>query len=149
MESRLLRIGWIVMLIVGALCFFLGLYFIADPVSLMEPKFEQMAGQSWADFVAANPTATVDYIQMEKRLLGIAQVAMAVFVVMVTLFAYRKGQRWSWYSLLAAGVIYWAGFLIHFMVTTGDLKPPPIIALVLLVIALALPAKNILTQKSS
>ena len=137
------------MLIVGALWFFLGLFFIADPVSFMEPKFERLAGQSWADFVAANPVATVDYIQMEKRLLGIAQVATAALVVVVTLFGYRRGQKWSWYSLLAAGLIYWAGFLIHFMITTGDLKPPPIIALVLLVIALALPAKNILTQKSS
>ena len=136
------------MLILGVFWAFFGLFFIADPGSLLEPKFEQLGGQSWADFVAANPAATVDYIQMEKRLLGIAQLAIAALVVTVTLFGYRRGQRWSWYVLLAAGVIYWAGFLIHFMVTTGDLKPPPIIALVLLVIALALPAKNILTQKS-
>lgn len=137
------------MLILGVLWIFFGLFFIIDPGSLVEPQFEQLAGQSWADFVTANPEATIDYLQMEKRLLGIAQLAIAVLVVVVTLFGYRSGQKWSWYSLLAAGVIYWAGFLIHFLITTGDLKTPPIIGLVLLVIALALPAKNILTQKSN
>ena len=148
MEGRLLRIGWIIMLLLVAYGVFLGLACISDPVGVMEPDFESTTGQSWAGFIAANPAATVNYVQMEMVFQGIALLAIAVLFLLVTLFAYRRGQRWSWYTLLAGGIIYWVGLLIQHTFIAAD-PIWPIIGLVLLVIALVLPAKSILTQKSS
>ena len=148
MESRLVRIGWIVMLVLGAYWAFCGFYCIAAPGAILEPMFEQMAGQSWVSFVAANPLATADFVQMEITLDGIAQLALAALLVAITLTGYRRGQKWSWYGLLAGGMIYWVGFLIHHLIIEAD-PMIPIIGLVLLVIALAVPAKDMLTKKSS
>jgi len=114
----------------------------------LERAWEQSTGQSWAAFIAANPAATVEFVETSMRTAGIAQLTIGVLVVLVALFAYRRGQKWSWYSLLAGGIIYWVGFLIHEIIAGGPL-PWVIAGLVLLIIALAVPAKSILAQKSS
>ncbi len=124
------------------------MFCISRPVGLLEPEFEQIAGQSWASFVAANPAATADFVKMSMVLHGIAHLALAALVIALALFAYRRAQKWSWYGILAGGMIYWVGMLIQHIIIVGNLMIP-IIGLVLLVIALAVPAKVILTQKSS
>lgn len=147
MESRLLRIGWIVMLILGVYWFLGSIYWLVALVPGMT-EFEQTAGQSWESFVAANTPAVADWAKMALVLHGITLIAYAVLVIPITLYAYRRGQKWSWYTLLASGLIYHLGMLIHHIITGANLSIP-IIGLVLLVIALAVPAKDILTQKSS
>ena len=146
MGSRSLRIGWIVMLIMGVL--FIGSAVMSLTGGTIGRAFEQMSGQSWESFVAANPAQTSDFVKGSMRVDGVATLAIAVLVITVTLFAYRKGQKWSWYSLMAVGIIFWVGFLIHEIIGGGPIQWV-IAGLVLLIIALAVPAKAILTQKSS
>ena len=148
MEGRLLRIGWIVMLIVGAFWVFSGIYWMAAHVGGMTAEFEQTAGQSWESFIAANPAATADWARMSNVLQGAKQLAAAILIIGITLYAYRKGQTWSWYTLLAGGLIIFVSMLIHHIIIGAKLIIP-IIGLVLLVIGLAVPAKDILTQKAS
>ena len=111
----------------------------------LDRAWEQMSGQSWESFVAANPATTTDFVQGGMKMDGVSTLAIAALVITITLFAYRKGQKWSWYSLLAGGIIYWVGFLIFEIVAGGPI-PWVIAGLVLLIIALAVPAKTILTQ---
>ena len=143
MEGKSIRFGWIVMLILGI--FLIAASFYSFSGGWLERAWEQQAGQPWADFVAANPAATVDFVQGSMKMDGIAQLAIGVLILLVTIFAYRKGQKWSWYSLLAGGIIYWVGFLIFEIISGGPL-PWALAGLVLLIIALAVPAKSILTQ---
>ena len=148
MAGRAVRFGWIVMLILGIYWLGFGVYKIVDPGVLLESGFEEIAGQSWAAFVAANPAATVELIEMLVINMAIAQVAIAAFVLMLTLFGYRRGQKWAWYSLLVGNIIILVGILISSILSSLDFRMP-IIGLVLLIIALAVPAKSILTQQSS
>lgn len=145
MESRLLRIGWIVLLVLGI--FWIASSFYTLSGGWQERAWEQMTGQAWSSFAASNPAATAQHISMSARMDGVAQLAMGALVVMIVLFAYRRGQKWSWYALLAGGIIYWLGFLIFEIIAGGPI-PWVVLGLILLIVGLALPAKDILTQKS-
>ena len=145
MESRAVRIGWIVMLILGVYWgIFGGLFMIASPEVTVHAPFESSTGQSWESFVAANTPAAIDHINWAFIMHGVKQLAEGVLIIGIALYAYRRRQKWSWYTLLASGLIIWVSMLF-----SGATPMVPVIALVLLIIALAVPAKDILVQKSS
>jgi hypothetical protein len=84
-----------------------------------------------------------------KRLIGIERLGTALLIVIIIQNSYRKAEKWSWYALLIAGTITWGSVLgeriaIGYIATTG--VATPIIGLTLLVIGLALPAKEIFTS---
>ncbi|MCP8311127.1 MAG: hypothetical protein L6N94_06485, partial [Candidatus Methylarchaceae archaeon HK01M] len=65
--------------------------------------------------------------------------------------SYSKAEKWSWYALLIAGIILW-GSLIGYRIVIGYLAPSIvtfIIGLVLFVVGITLPAKAILSKKST
>ncbi len=141
MESRLLRIGWIVMLILGVWWVICGITMIAAPEVAVRAPFESSTGQSWESFVAANTPATIDHINWAYTTHATKQIAEGALIILIALYAYRRGQKWSWYALLIFGLIIWVTMLF-----SGANPMIPVISLVLLVIALAVPAKDILTQ---
>jgi len=61
------------------------------------------------------------------------------------LIPYRKGEKWSWYSLLIIGGLYIAGMLILTYVGMSSHALVSIIMALLWIVGLALPAKEILS----
>jgi hypothetical protein len=145
MQSRAVSFGWIVMLILGIFWLYLGIYKLIDPEIMIESWFETMGDQSWAAFVAANPEATVDFVQLLVISLGTTQLAIAAFVLIITLYGYRRGEKWAWYTLLVGNIILFASMLISGILNSMNLNMS-VLGLVLLIIALAVPAKKILSQ---
>jgi uncharacterized membrane protein HdeD (DUF308 family) len=45
------------------------------------------------------------------RAIGVASIGMGLFGVMITLFAYRRGERWAWFILWYYPVFWSAHFL--------------------------------------
>ena len=148
MESKSVRIGWIVMLILGVWWIFCGITMIAAPQVSFHAPYESATGLSWESVVAANAPATIDYINGLWYSHAVYVIAQAALIILIALYAYRRGQKWSWYALLAGGVVLWGGMLIHHIII-GAWLIIPIISLVLLAIALAVPAKDILTKKAT
>jgi len=110
MQSRLLTIGWILMLI-------LGIERIALSVTLVATGF--------GDAHAGTLFATI----------GVATVG-------ISLGSYRKAEKWSWWTLLAIGLMP----LLYCTIVHG-LMPGNIVDWVLFILAIALPAKAILGKK--
>jgi len=149
-QSSSVRIGWIVMLILGILLGTMGLMVVfATEAMFLLPDFEAFTAKNWSDFLADYPKAGELFI-IVARLLGAVLLMAALFIILVAWKSYRKAQKWSWYTLLITGILGWGGGLASdIAIGRAEAIVFPIIGIVLLVIGLAVPAKAILSNKST
>lgn len=113
--------------------------------------FAAYTGQPYSDFLATNPQPAELWL-LTKRLIGVERLMTSLLILAITQKSYRRGERWSWFALLIAGVTTW-GWLIGYRVAIGYVESvgmvTPIVGLVLLAVGLALPAKAILGKKAT
>jgi len=112
MQDKLIKIGWILMLI-------LGLYRVGVSIILVPMGFGNVAS-------------------------GLTLAATAVAIIGITLGSYRKAEKWSWWCLLGVGIMPLLGCTILY-----GIDPITLGGWVLFILAIAIPAKAILGQKSS
>jgi len=146
-QSSSVKIGWIVMFIMGIYIAVLGLLWMFGTESLTVAGFAPHAGQSWSDFAANNPKAA-EMMLCNNELIGALSVVIGLVFAMMAWNAYRKAEKWAWYTFLFAGMLGWAGGLGHEI----TLDSPsgivlPMIGIALLLIGLVIPARAILGGK--
>ena len=112
--------------------------------------FAAYTGQTYADYLVSDPQYAQIYM-ITKKLLGVQMLSASILMIFVTQRCYKKGEKWSWYALLAAGIVTW-GSLLGYKVVIGYFKPSSssmtfIVGAILLVVGLALPAKAMLGDK--
>lgn len=145
-----IKIGWKVMLAMGIYLAALGLFLIAAPQVGFEEAFAAFTGNSWTNFASANAEPSELFLILEK-FVGANVLSAAVLVIGITLTSYRKGARWSWYTLLVSGIIGWGGCLT-FHVTIFGIREAlmagliSIIGTTIFIVAIVIPAKAILTK---
>jgi hypothetical protein len=83
-ESTLFKIAWVALAITGTAIFFFGLIVTVWPGS-------------------SNPSFL--------RAIGVASIGMGLFGVMITVIAYRRAERWAWFTLWYYPVFWSAHFL--------------------------------------
>jgi len=146
-QSSSVKIGWIVMFIMGIYLTVLGLM----PVfahEAMAPSFRSYVGQDWSDFVANSPKPA-EMMTMMTRLTGANLIGIGIFIVMMAWNAYRKAQRWSWYTALFAGILGWGSGLAYQITIASPLGVVvTTIGSALFLIALLVPARAILGAKA-
>ncbi len=149
-QAPSIKIGWKVMLAMGIYLAALGLFLVAAPQVVFEEEFGAFTEKSWTDFISDNPESSQLFLMLTK-FLGAHLLSIAALVIGITLVAYRKAEKWSWYTLLISGIIGWGGALTYHTIIgipealIGSLLV--IIGTVLFVIAIALPAKAILSKQ--
>ena len=76
---------------------------------------------------------------------------IGLFIVLTVWKSYRKAEKWSWYTLLAAGIIGWGSILAYYLTAIGCLiyLTLGIVGTILLIVGIVLPAKAILVKKAS
>ncbi|GAG71335.1 unnamed protein product, partial [marine sediment metagenome] len=114
-----------------------------------EKAFAAFTGNSWTDFASANAEPSELFLIMQK-FLGANVLSAAVLVIGITLTGYRKGARWSWYTLLVGSIIGW-GSCLTFHATIGIREALmggliSIIGTIIFIVAIVIPAKAILTK---
>jgi hypothetical protein len=139
-----------VMLIMGIYALVVSVLWIFITEVMFVSDFEAYTSLPYSDYLTSSPKPAQMFL-ISKRLIGIERLATALLIVIITQNSYRKAEKWSWYALLIAGTITWGSVLgerlaIGYLVTTG--VATPIIGLILLIIGLALPAKEIFTSKN-
>ena len=148
MQSSLRTGSW-VMFAAGIYTLVMSIFWIFLTEVVFVSDFLSVTGQSYANYLASAPDYAELYI-LTKKLWGFAMLIVSVLIIFITKKSYSKGEKWSWYALLIAGVMLW-GSLIGYRVFIGYVAPSIItfiIATILFVIGIALPAKEILTNKS-
>lgn len=148
MESSIRTGSW-VMFAVGIYTLVMSIFWIFLTEVVFVSDFLSVTGQSYADYLASTPDYAELYM-LTKKLWGFAMLIVSVLIIFITKKSYSKGEKWSWYALLVAGVLLW-GSLIGYRVLIGYVAPSIItfiIGTILFVIGIAIPSKEILSNKS-
>lgn len=107
-----LKIAWILILVVDALYIVWGAGAALSPEHLIGPggkgilpaAFEGYSGGSWSDVVSTTPLIA-GYIRMMYRMYGIYCLLFGVLGSVITITAFRRGERWAWWTLLFGNTV--------------------------------------------
>jgi hypothetical protein len=143
--SIILNIGSALLFVVGIISVFFGLFSIFLPSSVMLSN-EDLLGMTVVEIQNFNPKV-VEYMERYHQLYGVYLLSFALFLSVISLIPYRKGEKWAWYATLVIGGLALLGTLIlskKMVAITLNM-----ILIILWIAGLALPAKEILGKPSS
>lgn len=150
MQSSSVRSGSWVMYAMGIYTLVMSLFWIFLTEVIFVSDFLAFTGQSYADYLASVPKPAEIYM-ITKKLWGVAMLLVSLLIIFITRKSYCKGEKWSWYALLVAGVMLW-GSLIGYRFVIGYLAPSIVtfvVGTMLFVIGIALPAKEIFAKQQN
>ena len=106
------KIAWILILIVDALYIVWGGGAALSPDHLMGPggkgilpaAYEGYTGASWSNLVSTAPLIA-GYVRVMYRMYGIYCLLFGVMGSVITVTAFRRGERWAWWTLLAGNTV--------------------------------------------
>lgn len=106
------RVAWLAILVAdaGLLAWGAGAALIPGrlpgPAStpILTAGYESFTGASWSALAGASP-ATAAFITLLFRMYGVYIVVFAGLAVAVAATAFRRGERWAWWALLAGNTI--------------------------------------------
>ncbi len=110
--NRSRRVAWVLILIVDLGFVVWGAMAAASPEHLLGPGgkailpagYEGFSAASWPALARTSPT-TAAYMVVLYRMYGIYNVAFGLMASAITVWAYRRGERWAWWALLAGNTI--------------------------------------------
>jgi hypothetical protein len=147
MGRKTIIIGWVAALIMAIWIVLGGLVSLIVPDLFLSQGFKTYTGQSWPDFASASPKLAELY-RINLREVGFLALSIGALVIGVALAAYRKGERWAWFTFLVAGIFGWGGVLAT-SISSGKtlVLMLGIIGTLLFAIAILVPARDILGRK--
>jgi hypothetical protein len=110
--NRRRRIAWVLILIVdvlfvawGAMAALLPQHLLGtNGLPILPAGFEGYTGNSWQELANASPRATA-YMNVLFRTYGAYNVAFGLLAAAIAATAFRRGERWAWWALLAGNTI--------------------------------------------
>ncbi len=110
--NRLRDVAWVLILIVDAGFVAWGAMAAASPDHLLGPggkailpaAYEGFSGGSWSQLLGTSPL-TAGYMAVLYRTYGMYNVAFGLVTIAITFTAFRRGERWAWWALLAGNTI--------------------------------------------
>jgi hypothetical protein len=104
---KLSRAAWLLILIVDVGFVAWGAMAAAGPERLLGPGgkailpagYEGFSGGSWSELARVSPAAA-SYMAVLYRMYGIFNVAFGLTTAAIAVTAFRRGERWAWWTLL-------------------------------------------------
>jgi hypothetical protein len=151
-QTSSVKIASKIMMAMGIYALVVSLFWIFLTDVMFVSDFAAYTGQSLSDALA-DGSKSAELWFIAKRLIGVELLPISVLMIFITQKSYSRGEKWSWYALLIAGIITW-GSLIGYKVAIGYFEPTTssmtfIIGAILFIIGITLPAKAILSKKST
>ena len=109
---QLRRVAWILILIVDVACVAWGAMAAAFPDHLLGPGgtpiltagYEGFSKGSWSELASTAPM-TARYMDVLFRMYGVYNVAFWLMAIAITVTAFRRGESWAWWALLAGSTL--------------------------------------------
>ncbi len=106
------QVAWILIVVVDVAYIVWGAMAAVSPDHLLGPGgrailpagYEGYSGGSWAQLVAGSPMAA-RYMAVLYRMYGIYCAVFGVMGSAIAATAFRRGERWAWWTLLAGNTI--------------------------------------------
>ena len=116
------RVAWILILIVDAGCFAWGAMAAALPDHLLGPGgkpilaagYEGFSKVPWSELARTSPM-TASYLVVLFRMYGVYNAVFGLMAIAITLTAFRRGEGWAWWTLLASNTIALASAMTYDM----------------------------------
>jgi hypothetical protein len=148
MERRR-RVAWVVFLVVDLAYVAWGAMAAAMPDSLFGPGgkailpagYEGYSGSSWSELLRTSPM-TAQYMIVLYRLYGIYCVVFGLMASAIAVTAFRRGERWAWWTLLVGNTIAFVSAMRYDWIVNaiGPFELTEYLGLVLIYAALAVTA---------
>lgn len=118
--ERRRHVAWILILIADAGFLAWGAMAAALPDLLVGPGgkpiltagYEGFSNGSWAELARTSPL-TAKYIEVLFRMYGVFNVVFALMAIVITVTAFRRGERWAWWTLLASNTIAYVSAMTY------------------------------------
>lgn len=118
--ERRRRVAWILILIADAGLLAWGAMAALAPKHLLGPGgkpilaagYEGYSGGSWSELASASPM-TAQYVIVLFRMYGVYIVAFGLMAIAITVTAFRRGERWAWWALLAGNTIAYVSAMTY------------------------------------
>jgi hypothetical protein len=143
LSEKSLKIGSTLMFGMGVFALILSLFWIFITEIMFVSDFLHYTGESFQDYLAANPTYAEIYI-ITKKLVGFMILTAAIPILFITHTSFQKGEKWSWYALFITGGLLW-GTLLGYRIFIGYIGGSSITfvaGLVLWLLAVLIPVKT-------
>jgi hypothetical protein len=134
MKSKTLNIASALLTIIGAWAIFGGVWALFLSTGYLE---------LWMKMYGATIPHT-DFMIHMNQIYGLETLTGGLFLCVISLIPYRKGEKWAWYAILVIGGIHMLGMLILWV----SHAPFSIIFVILWIVGLVLPYKQILGKTS-
>lgn len=143
------KYAWIIFLVIGVMVLIAGtphmLGINTDPALV-----EAISGQTIDELKLSNPMFFNLY-NFYFRGGGLSDIGFAFFLIIISLTAYKQGQKWSWYALWFVPAYFLSWILISLSLPTeaqSSLLPSLIVLIVLSLAGVLLPVKKFFSKKN-
>ena len=145
-----INVGSVLLFSLGILGVLSGLWRILLPslTNLFQPTLyidEEFLGVTVSQIRDFSPKLMV-VIQNLIQTVGLYLLIAALSICFISILPYRKGEKWAWYAVLVLGGTFMIGGSILFITTYSVLGILDITLVILWIVGLALPAKEILSK---
>ena len=152
MAKSTVKIGSSIMMAMAVFALVISILWVSITEVMFVSDYLAYTGQDLSDALAAGSKSAELWLST-KRLWGFELIGISALMMFVTANSYAKGERWSWYALLVTGCILW-GSLIGYKTAIGYFQPTMssmtfIVGAILFAIGITVPARAILTKKST
>jgi len=143
--SRSLNVASALLFIVGIV----GMVYGLQELFLIAPLDEELLGVTTSEISALSQNL-LDHMKLESQFEGLYMLSTASIFCVISLIPYRKGEKWAWYTtLVIGGLTMFVQLILIYIGVTGVISasyllPLAIIMVILWIVGLALPVKEIL-----
>ena len=149
MKERLYeKYAWVIFLGIGVLVLAGGIPHMfgmnTDPALVTS-----IAGQTIEEIQTTSPLL-FDLYDFYFRGGGLSDIGVAFFLIAISLCAYRKGERWSWFALWFVPVFFSLWLIVGLTLPAeawAALQPPLIVFIILSIAGLLLPFRRFFPKK--
>ena len=152
MKKSKIEIGSWLMLFLGIYTTVMSVLWIFLTEIMFVSDFLWYTGQTFQSYLEnVSTTRFAEMYIITKKLIGIMLLIIGLLIIVINQQAYRKGEKWAWYTLLLAGGTAWGTFIVYKIIIgyIGISMITFAVGAALVVVAIALPAKEILSRKST
>ena len=93
------KYGWVVFLGLGLLWLVVGLTQLFNPEGLLDSEAQHITGMSLSELEASFREAT-ELVRFLFATVGVLKTSWSLLVLSITLWPYRKGEKWAWFDWL-------------------------------------------------
>jgi hypothetical protein len=152
MPKSSVKIGSSIMMAMAVFALVISILWVTITEVMFVSDYLAYTGENLSDALAAGSKPAELWLTT-KRLWGVELLALSLLIIFITARSYSKGEKWSWYALLVTGCILW-GSLIGYKMVIGYFQPTMssmtfLVGAILFAIGITVPARAILTKKST